>query len=552
VNRREPYPWCAEEVRLIEDVAARLWDTLERARAEEELRQVNASLERQVETRTHERDRIWRVAPVLMVVGDAKGVLLEANPAWSRVLGWSVEETIGHDVMEFVAPEDRASGQAGMAQLFVGQSVVEYQLTFLTKAGARRKIAWTTVPEGDRLYGHGRDVTDQMVAEERLRQSQKMEAVGQLTGGLAHDFNNLLMGITGSLEIIRKRMDQGRAEDVNRYLDAAQNAARRAGILTQRLLAYSRQQALDPRPIDINELVAGMEELVRHSVGPEFDTRVHPHVGLWTTLVDPHQLENALLNLCINARDAMPDGGVLTIKTANRRFDAIAASLHDLPVGEYVSLSVTDTGVGMAPDTIRRAFDPFFTTKPLGTGTGLGLSMIYGFARQSNGQVRIESELGRGTTVSMFLPRHLGEAEVDGAGVALRPSFGTGRGETVLVVDDEASIRMLVVELLDELGYASIEAEDGAAGLRILRSGVPIDLLVTDVGMPGGITGRHLADAARTLRPELRVLFITGYTETAVLSDARMSGVRVLAKPFSLDVLASQIQELTAEGAHPS
>ena len=372
VNHREPHPWVPEEVRLIEDVAARLWDTLERARAEEALRQINASLERQVETRTHERDRIWRVAPVLMVVGDANGFLLEANPAWSRVLGWSEEETIGHDVMEFVAPEDRDAGRVGMAQLFAGQSVVEYQLTFLTKAGDRRKIAWTTVPEGDRLYGHGRDVTDQMVAEERLRQSQKMEAVGQLTGGLAHDFNNLLMGITGSLEVIRKRIDQGRGGEVARYLDAAQNAARRAGILTQRLLAYSRQQALEPRPIDVNELVAGMEELVRHSVGPEFEIRVHPDVGLWTTLVDPHQLENALLNLCINARDAMPGGGALTIMTANRRLDETAASAYDLPAGEYVSLSVSDTGVGMAPDTIRRAFDPFFTTKPLGPGPGSG------------------------------------------------------------------------------------------------------------------------------------------------------------------------------------
>ena len=384
-----------------------------------------------------------------------------------------------------------------------------------------------------------------------MRQSQKMEAVGQLTGGLAHDFNNLLTSISGSLELIQRRMDQGRAEDVGRYVDAARSAARRAGILTQRLLAYSRQQALDPRPTDINELVAGMEELVRHSVGPEFDIRVQPHTDLWTTLVDPHQLENALLNLCINARDAMPNGGVLTIRTANREFDATAASVYDLPVGDYVSLSVTDTGIGMAPDTIRRAFDPFFTTKPLGTGTGLGLSMIYGFARQSNGQVRIESELGRGTTVSMILPRHLGNAEVDGAAVAPRAGFETGRGETVLVVDDEAAIRMLVVELLDELGYAAIEAEDGAAGLRALQSGASIDLLVTDVGMPGGITGRHLADAARALRPGLRVLFITGYAETAALSDARMTGVRVLAKPFSLDVLAAQIRELTAEGERP-
>jgi PAS domain S-box-containing protein len=411
LNRRGPHAWAQGEVGLIEDVAARIWDALERARAEEALRRLNASLERQVESRTHERDRIWRIAPVLMVVSDAKGVLLEANPAWTRVLGWSHEETVGHDVMEFVAPEDRAAGAAGMAQLFAGQSVIEFQLTFLAKSGDRRRIAWTTVPEGDRLYGHGRDVTGQVVAEEQLRQSQKMEAVGQLTGGIAHDFNNLLSGVTGGLDLIQRQIDQGRTGDLRRYLEAAQNAARRAGALTQRLLAYSRQQTLNPRPTNINHLVADMDELVRHSVGPDTDIRVQSSPDLWTTFVDPHQLENALLNLCINARDAMPNRGVLTIKTANHHFDGEAASACDLPAGQYVSLSVTDTGVGMSPDTIRRAFDPFFTTKPLGAGTGLGLSMVHGFARQSSGQVRIESELGRGSCVSVILPRHHGEAE---------------------------------------------------------------------------------------------------------------------------------------------
>ena len=309
VNRRAPHAWAKDEIALIEDVAGRIWDALERARAEEALRLLNAHLERQVETRTHERDRIWRIAPVLMVVGDANGVLLEANPAWTRVLGWSQDETIGHDVMEFVAPEDRAAGAAGMAQLFAGQSVIEYQLTFISKAGDRRRIAWTTVPEGDRLYGHGRDVTEQVVAEERLLQSQKMEAVGQLTGGIAHDFNNLLTGITGGLELIQRQIEQGRTSDVRRYLEAAQSAARRAAALTQRLLAYSRQQTLDPRPTDINHLVAGMDELVRRSVGPETEIRVQSAPDLWATFADPHQLENALLNLCINARDAMPDGG---------------------------------------------------------------------------------------------------------------------------------------------------------------------------------------------------------------------------------------------------
>jgi PAS domain S-box-containing protein len=549
VNQRDPRAWAGDEIGLIEDVAGRIWDALERARAEEALRELNASLERQVEARTHERDRIWRVAPVLMVVGDQHGTLLEANPAWTRVLGWSQEETVGRNVMTFVAEEDRAAGAAGMARLFAGKAVVEYQLTFLARTGDRRRIAWTTVPEGDRLYGHGRDVTDQVVAEDRLRQSQKMEAVGQLTGGLAHDFNNLLTGITGALELIRKRLEQGRTADLERYMDAAQDAARRAGALTQRLLAYARQQTLDPRPTDMNQLVAGMEALVRQAVGPACDIRVQAAPGLWTTLVDPHQLENALLNLCINARDAMPDGGVLRIQTANRSLGDAAARGYDLPAGDYVALSVTDTGTGMAPETVRRAFDPFFTTKPLGTGTGLGLSMIYGFARQSGGQVRIESELGRGTCVSVVLPRHMGEAEAPDTGCVPAAERGASQGETVLVVDDEAAVRMLVTELLDDLGYTTLEAVDGAAGLNVLRSDTPVDLLVTDVGLPGGITGRQLADAARALRPGLRVLFITGYAETAVLSDARVPGVRVLTKPFPLDVLAAHIRELVAESA---
>jgi nitrogen-specific signal transduction histidine kinase len=393
-------------------------------------------------------------------------------------------------------------------------------------------------------------VTDQMLAEERLRQSQKMEAVGQLTGGLAHDFNNLLTGVMGGLEMIQKRIDQGRTGDLMRFLEAAQASARRAGALTQRLLAYSRQQTLDPRPTDINTLVAGMQELVRHSVGPEYDLRVMAAPDLWTTLVDPHQLENAFLNLCINARDAMPGGGVLTIETANHDLDAAAAGAFDLPAGQYLSLSVSDTGSGMAPETLRRAFDPFFTTKPLGTGTGLGLSMVYGFARQSRGHVCIESELGRGARVSIILPRQQGAPERADTGAAARTRAGAsgGRGETVLVVDDEAAIRMIVTELLDELGYSAIEAEDGASGLRVLQSGAEIDLLVTDVGLPGGVSGRQLADAARELRPDLRVLFITGYAESGTLSGARSPRVRVLTKPFALDVLATQIKALVSHG----
>jgi signal transduction histidine kinase len=382
-------------------------------------------------------------------------------------------------------------------------------------------------------------------AEEQLRQAQKMEAVGQLTGGLAHDFNNLLTAITGALELLGTRITQGRLKDLERYVAAANGAAKRAAALTHRLLAFSRQQTLDPRPTDVNRLVAGMEELVRRTIGPAITLEVVGAAGLWPTLVDPHQLENALLNLAINARDAMPGGGRLTVETANTRLDARVAMTRDMEPGQYVTVSVTDTGTGMTPDVIARAFDPFFTTKPLGQGTGLGLSMIYGFARQSGGQVRIYSEVGQGTTMRLYLPRHVGEAEAAEDMPNLAQAPRAAAGQTVLVVDDEPTIRMLVREVLEDLGYAAVEAADGASGLGILRSDARIDLLVTDVGLPGGMNGRQLADAARTTRPDLKVLFITGYAENAVIGNGHLEpGMHVMTKPFAMEALASRIKEL--------
>ena len=384
-------------------------------------------------------------------------------------------------------------------------------------------------------------------AEEALRQSQKMEAVGQLTGGLAHDFNNLLTGIIGSLELLGTRIAQGRYKDVERYVGAAQGAARRAAALTHRLLAFSRRQTLDPKPTEANRLVTGMEELVRRTVGPSVELEVVGAAGLWPTLVDPNQLENALLNLCINARDAMPHGGRLTIETANRWIDERTARERDIAPGQYISLCVSDTGTGMPPDVIAKAFDPFFTTKPLGQGTGLGLSMIYGFARQSGGQTRIYSEVGRGTMVCLYLPRHQGEAEVAEAMSAPAEAPRAESGETVLVVDDDPTVRMLVMEVLEEQGYAAIEAGDGASGLRVLQSDTRIDLLVTDVGLPGGMNGRQMADAARVGRPALKVLFITGYAEAAVVGDGNLApGMHIMTKPFASEALAARIGDLLA------
>ena len=388
-----------------------------------------------------------------------------------------------------------------------------------------------------------------MVAEEQLRQSQKMEAVGQLTGGIAHDFNNLLTGITGSLELLSTRIAQGRLKDIDRYALAAQGAAKRAAALTHRLLAFSRRQTLDPKPVDPNRLVAGIEELVRRTVGPSVQVDVVAAGGLWPILVDANQLENALLNLCINARDAMPEGGRLTIETGNRWLDSRAAKERDLPPGQYVSVCVSDTGAGMTPEVVAKAFDPFFTTKPLGQGTGLGLSMIYGFVRQSGGQVRIYSEPGQGAMVCLYLPRHLGEAEQAEAPAELSEAPRAGAGETVLVVDDEPTVRMLVTEVLEELGYAALEAVDGPSGLKLLQSDVRVDLLVTDVGLPGGMNGRQMADTARLGRPGLKVLFITGYAENAVVGNGHLDpGMHVMTKPFAMEALAMRIRDLIGEG----
>ena len=387
-----------------------------------------------------------------------------------------------------------------------------------------------------------------MQSEAALRQSQKMEAVGQLTGGLAHDFNNLLTGITGSLELLKVRAAQGRLSDVDRYVAAAQGSANRAAALTHRLLAFSRRQTLEPRTTDVNRLVAGMEELIRRTVGPAIAVEVAGLGDLWSTLVDSSQLENALLNLCINARDAMPDGGRLTIETGNHSLDERTARTRSLPPGHYVSLCVSDTGTGMTPEVVAKAFEPFFTTKPIGQGTGLGLSMIYGFVQQSGGQVRIHSEPGQGTTVCLYLPHHLGTLEDDEAPAELAPAPRARQGETVLVVDDEATVRMLVADILTELGYTVIEAEDGASALESLRSQTRFDLLVTDVGLPGGMNGRQVADAARALRPGLRVLFITGYAETAVLGHGHLEpGMQVMTKPFAMEALAGRIKDLTSQ-----
>ncbi|WP_204493243.1 hybrid sensor histidine kinase/response regulator [Archangium primigenium] len=533
-------------------VAVLFNDVSQRKRMEDTLRELNANLAQQVEERTRDRDRLWRLSSDLMLVARFDGAITAVNPAWTEMLGWSEAELVGRSLFELVHPDDQTRTAGGANDISEGRALWRFENRYRHKDGSYRWISWTAGPGDGFMVAVGRDITAEKAreetlakTEEQLRQAQKMEAVGQLTGGLAHDFNNLLTGITGSLELLSIRIAQGRLKELDRYTAAAQGAASRAAALTHRLLAFSRRQTLDPKPVDANRLVEGMADLIRRTVGPEVLVTVSTADGLWSTEVDPHQLENALLNLCINARDAMPGGGRLTIETNNRVLDARVARINDMQPGSYIVLCVSDTGTGMPPDVIAKAFDPFFTTKPLGAGTGLGLSMIYGFTRQSGGHVSIYSEVGNGTTVCLFLPRHLGEAKAEDAAPQLSEAPRAEVGETVLVVDDEAAIRMLVTDVLEELGYRAIEAADGASGLKVLRSEARIDLLVTDVGLPGGMNGRQMADAGRVHRPGLKVLFITGYAEAAVVGHGHLEpGMHVMTKPFPMEALATRIRTL--------
>ncbi|WP_462380644.1 ATP-binding protein [Pseudomonas sp. Marseille-QA0892] len=517
-----------------------------------QLKEAAAALERRAEVRTRERDLIWESSPDMLCTASPGGLMLSANAAWTQTLGWNEEELRAGGYPQLVHPEDRERTERSLEELRAHGKLMGFENRYRCRDGQYRWLSWSSVMRDEVIYCNVRDITQSKLqaealarAEDQLRQSQKMEAVGQLTGGIAHDFNNLLTSITGSLDLMQMRLRQGRVGDIDRYVSTAQGAARRAASLTHRLLAFSRRQTLDPSMTDANGLVTGMLELIERSVGPGIRIETHLDVMLWTTLCDANQLENALLNLCLNARDAMPDGGLLTIYTQNLRLDAHAAAQLDLAPDDYVCIAVRDTGTGMSPEVARRAFDPFFTTKPIGAGTGLGLSMIYGFARQSGGVARIESTLGEGTCVRLYLPRYLGLPASIGPVREREPVVRTQRACTVLVVDDEASVRELIVEVLGEASYTVLEAHDGESGLQLLRSDIHIDLLVSDVGLTGALNGRQMADAARHVRPYLPVLFITGYAESSVIEGGSLPpGMEVLTKPFAMDVLCARIESM--------
>jgi PAS domain S-box-containing protein len=540
------------EIATLEALARTAGAVLRRLQAEQALRSLNETLEAQVAARTADRDRMWRLSTDVMLVAQFDGTITATNPAWMTLFGWREEELLGRSFLDLVHPDDLESTRAEAGNLSQGITTLRFENRYRHKDGSYRWLSWIAVPDEDLIHAVGRDVTAEKEAEEALRQTeealrqaQKMEAIGQLTGGIAHDFNNLLTGIVGSLDMMQTRIAQGRMETVDRYAKAAMTSAHRAAALTHRLLAFARRQPLDPRPVEVNRLVISMEDLLRRTLGEAIQMEFVMGGGLWLTRCDPNQLESAILNLAINARDAMPDGGRLTIETTNTHLDRAYAAKHDGVVpGQYVCIAVSDTGTGMPQDVVERAFDPFFTTKPIGQGTGLGLSMIYGFAKQSEGHVRIYSEEGQGTTIKIYLPRYQGAVEEAAEATSLTEAPRAEQGETVLLVEDEPVVRGLIVDVLRDLGYRALEAADGPSGLKILQSRRRIDLLVTDVGLPG-LNGRQLADQARERRPDLKVLFITGYAENATVSHGFLDpGMEMVTKPFAIEDLAIRIREM--------
>ena len=529
-------------------------DIDEQKRAQETLQRLNEMLESEVQQRTRERDRIWEVSEDLLGVADAQGVWLNVNPAWTRSLGWDAEELLNKTTQWLERPNAKVSTHDRLSKLREGETF-SFESKLRARGGEYRVLSWRGVRLDGAIYSVARDVTEKRqhdsaleLMQQQLRQAQKMEAVGQLTGGIAHDFNNLLTGIIGSLDMMQTRLAQGRQDSVDRYAKAAITSANRAAALTHRLLAFSRRQPLDPRPVAANALLTGMEDMLRRTMGEKIEIDITTAGALWLTRCDANQLENAVLNLAINARDAMPNGGRMMIETSNASLDESMVALNPgLRAGQYVCISVSDTGVGMSADVLAKAYEPFFTTKPIGQGTGLGLSMIYGFAKQSDGYTRIESEVGRGTTVHIYLPRYLGQIAASEEMMNASGRYRAPQLRTVLVVEDEIVVRNLVIEVLTDLGYRAIEAVSGTAGLNILLSDEVVDLVVSDVGLPE-LNGREMIECARERRPGLKVLFITGYAENATFGSGQSENEeQLITKPFPLEILAQRIREMIGD-----
>jgi PAS domain S-box-containing protein len=536
-----------------------------RRRAEEELRLNNENLELRAEQRAQEivrtadrlaetetifRTLVNSVTDYAIYTLDATGHILTWNLGAERIKGYSADEILSQNFSRFYTKEDQDAGLPRRA------------LTFAERTGKFEAEGWRVRKDGSKFWANvvidairdetgeivrfakvTRDLTEKRIAEEQMRQAQKMEAIGQLTGGVAHDFNNLLTVISGNIQMIQRQLAADNPK-LSPLIGRALHGAERAAVLVHRLLAFSRQQPLEPKAVEMNRLVIGMSDLLERTIGENIQVQTVLSAGLWPISVDPNQLENAILNLAVNARDAMPTRGKLTIETANTFLDEAYAASHDeVKIGRYVMLAVTDTGFGMTKEVVGKAFEPFFTTKKLGEGTGLGLSQVYGFVKQSGGHIKIYSEPGEGVTVKLYFPRtevsdNTGRSD---EGVAIVPS--AKRKETVLVVEDEPDVRAYSAEILRELGYTVLEAADGDSALAVLMTEPQINIMFTDVGLPGAFNGRQLADAARRHRPELKILFTSGYARNAIVHNGKLdSGVDLIVKPFTYASLATKIR----------
>ena len=540
-----------------------------RSRAETELQRINQNLEERAEERARqlaanqirleETERRFKhlvegVTDYAIYMLDPEGNVINWNPGAERIKGYTREEILGRHFSTFYTEEDRRT------------ELYKFALRSALESGKYEAEGWRLRKDGSRFWASvvinairaadgqhigfakiTRDLTERHAADERARQAQKMEAIGQLTGGVAHDFNNLLMVIIGNLETVERRLGDP-APDLERLRRAASHAmrgARRAESLTQRLLAFSRQQPLDPKPLELGRVITGMSDLLRRTLGEHVSVETVLGGGMWRALADPNQLELAVLNLAVNARDAMPNGGKLTIETDNVYLDdKYAATQSEVVPGQYVMLAVTDNGTGMSEETRAKAFDPFFTTKDIGHGTGLGLSQVYGFIKQSRGHVKIYSELGEGTTIKLYLPRAFAVLEETGNDTVKSIQRGS-KTECILVVEDDPDVRAYSCDTLSELGYDVLAAETGAGGLRLLAEHPGIRVLFTDVGLPGGMNGRQLAEEARRRRPDLKVLFTTGYARNAIVHEGRLdAGVELITKPYTQAALAEKLRDI--------
>jgi PAS domain S-box-containing protein len=500
--------------------------------------------------RAQARDSVWRLSPDLLGALNSNGYFETANPAWETVLGWTEDEVRSMSIFELLHPDDLEHTRAGFELTQVGEAALRFANRYRCKDGSYRWVSWIGIPDDGYVFCTGRDITAERLAEaelaaaqDALRQTQKIEAVGQLTGGIAHDFNNLLTGVIGAISIVKRRLASGRVEDIPGFIDAAASSAQKAAALTHRLLAFARRQSLDIRPNDVNALIKGMEEMLRRTLAENIELECSLASDLWTAFTDANQLESAVLNLAINSRDAIDGEGRISIRTSNLE---VHETSGDLLMGDYVVIEVSDNGAGMSAEVLGRAIDPFFTTKGIGSGTGLGLSMVYGFAKQSRGQLQISSQPGKGTSVKLLLPRAFQEAVLIENGSHDAPH---GKGETILVVEDDDTVRLILADVLIELGYNVLLASDARPAIPIIQSAAQIDLMMSDVMLPH-VNGRKLAEIARTARPGLKVLFVTGYAEHAASrADFLEAGMDMLTKPFDLDTLGAKVRSMIDGGA---